>query len=83
MYPPIPSMFRKAQDNYKIPNSKHVIPKDTLFLIPVIGYHYDERYWNDPTTFNPDRFTAEESANRPNFAFMPFGEGPMGCIGMR
>lgn len=52
-------------------------------MIPNIGIHYDERYWKNPEDFNPDRFSAEESAKRPNLAFMPFGEGPRNCIGRR
>lgn len=52
-------------------------------MIPNIGFHYDDNFWKNPMEFNPDRFTAEESAKRPNLAFMPFGEGPRNCIGMR
>lgn len=52
-------------------------------MIPNICIHYDDRYWKNPQEFNPDRFTPEETASRPNLAFMPFGEGPRNCIGMR
>lgn len=52
-------------------------------MIPLIGYHYDERFWTNPEGFNPDHFTPEEVAKRPNMAFLPFGEGPRNCVGMR
>lgn len=52
-------------------------------MIPNICIHYDDRYWKSPREFNPDRFTPEEAEKRPNLAFMPFGEGPRNCIGMR
>jgi cytochrome P450 family 6 len=51
--------------------------------IPVIGIHYDERYWKSPNAFDSDHFTAEEIAKRPSFTFMPFGEGPRNCMGLR
>jgi cytochrome P450 family 6 len=83
MFPPAFTTVRQAIADYKIPDSKHVIKAGTQVMIPNIAIHYDERYWKNPQEFNPDRFTAEESAERPNMAFMPFGEGPRNCIGMR
>lgn len=82
-YPPGFITIRKASEDYKIPDSKHTLKKGTQIMIPNIGIHYDERYWKNPKTFDPDRFTPEEAAKRPNLAFMPFGEGPRNCIGMR
>lgn len=75
--------FRQALEDYKIPGSKHVIRKGEQIMIPNGIIQRDERYWKDPDTFDPDRFTAEEIAKRPNFSFVPFGEGPRNCIGMR
>lgn len=83
MYPPAGLTFRSALVNYKVPDSKHVIKKGTQVLIPNIMFHYDDRYWKNPSKFNPERFTADEIAKRPNGAYSPFGEGPRNCIGMR
>lgn len=82
-YPPAFTTVRQALNDYKIPDSKHVITAGTQIMIPNIGFHYDDRYWKNPQNFDPERFTAEEIAKRPNLAFMPFGEGPRNCIGMR
>lgn len=70
-------------DDYKILNSKHSLKKGDNIVIPVSQIHNDEEYWEKPEEFNPDRFTSEESSKRPNIAFLPFGEGPRNCIGMR
>lgn len=82
-FPPGFAIFRQATKDYKIPNSKHVIPKGRQLMIPVISFHYDEAYWKNPDDFNPDRFTAEETAKGPSGVFLPFGDGPRNCIGMR
>ena len=83
MYPAAPVTVRKAANDYEIPGTKMVIEKGRTIFIPNMGIHYDDRYWKDPKVFDPERFTPEESAKRPNLAFMPFGEGPRNCIGMR
>lgn len=82
-FPPGPFIIRKALNDYKIPNSEFVIEKDQQIMIPVSGFHYDSEYWEDPEEFNPDRFSVQESAKRPNLAFLPFGAGPRNCIGLR
>jgi len=43
--------------------------------------HRDDRFWTDPETFDPGRWTREVS--RPEYAYFPFSGGPRHCIGMR
>ena len=83
MYPPAFITLRQALNDFKIPGSKHVIEKGQMIWIPNMCIHRDERYWKNPERFDPERFTAEEIAKRPNLSYMPFGEGPRNCIGMR
>jgi cytochrome P450 len=55
------------------------IPAHTKFIIVIRSLHLDERYWKDAMVFNPDRFDDPVVPG----SFMPFGEGPMKCIGFK
>lgn len=79
-YPPFAVLIRKASQDYKVKDSKHIIEKGTRILIPVCAIHYDQRFFKDPEKFDPDRFSSKEMENRNN-AFLPFGAGPRNCIG--
>lgn len=52
-------------------------------LTSIYGIHHDPTYYPNPEVYDPERFTHENSVNRHSMAFIPFGEGPRVCIGMR
>ncbi|ENN80768.1 hypothetical protein YQE_02812, partial [Dendroctonus ponderosae] len=60
-----------------------IFTSGTRLYIPVIGVHLDPEYYPDPERFDPERFSPENKATRPDIAWMPFGEGPRQCLGMR
>uniref|UniRef100_A0A182TNR3 Cytochrome P450 n=1 Tax=Anopheles melas TaxID=34690 RepID=A0A182TNR3_9DIPT len=82
-YPPVESLTRVPSVDYRIPGTKHVIPKRTLVQIPAYAIQRDPDHYPDPERFNPDRFLPEEVKKRHPFTFIPFGEGPRICIGLR
>jgi cytochrome P450 len=51
-----------------------------VFIIPFV-MHRHPAYWPDPERFEPERFSAEQTAARPKFVYIPFGAGPRQCIG--
>ena len=57
------------------------MPKDTQILPFLWGVHMDERRWNEPEKFNPERFLDEESRVKQPRNFMPFGTGRRMCLG--
>jgi cytochrome P450 family 6 len=80
-YPPVPVLIRSCIKDYKIPETDVVIEKKTSIMISVQGLHHDEQYFPEPDKFIPERF--EDRLKIPQFAFLPFGDGPRNCIGMR
>ncbi|MBK7858912.1 MAG: cytochrome P450 [Archangiaceae bacterium] len=55
-------------------------PGESVFMSSAITGR-DRRYWDDPSTFDPDRFLPGRSAGRPAMACFPFGGGPRKCLG--
>ena len=43
--------------------------------------HRHPAFWERPDEFDPERFSSEQAAQRPRFAYFPFGGGPHLCIG--
>lgn len=78
MYPPIHLGSRMAAQDLHFKD--HVIRKDTRVLYSIFLTQRNPAYWDDPNTFNPDRF-APEIKHEP-YNFLPFGGGPRNCIGM-
>lgn len=82
-YPAVENLQRIAEQDYKVPGTKHVIEKGTSVVIPVYGLHHDPDIYPNPEQFIPERFTEENIKKRHQFTFLPFGEGPRVCIGVR
>lgn len=63
----------------------YIIPKDTQVLGNIYAIHNDDRFWDSPGEFNPERFLFSEDGAPPpaltSGAFMPFGTGRRGCPG--
>ncbi|QSB15787.1 cytochrome P450 [Natronosporangium hydrolyticum] len=52
----------------------------TVILSPYLTHRLSE-FWEEPTVFDPERFSPERSAGRHKFAYLPFGAGPHQCLG--
>src|SRR5262249_25444279 len=43
--------------------------------------HHNPKYFADPESFIPERFSKEREAEIPRYGYLPFGAGPRICIG--
>ncbi len=59
----------------------YAIPKGSILNIAFYFTLRHPDFWENPEQFDPDRFLPERVANRPKYAYMPWGAGPHVCIG--
>uniref|UniRef100_A0A1B6E0D8 Cytochrome P450 n=1 Tax=Clastoptera arizonana TaxID=38151 RepID=A0A1B6E0D8_9HEMI len=82
-HPPVGFLHRTCNQPYKIPGTDDVIDKGILLIVPIHGLHRDPEYFPEPLKFDPERFSKENAANIKPYSYLPFGEGPRYCIGMK
>jgi cytochrome P450 len=79
LYPPFWMVDRMALSDDKAGDLD--IPRGATVIVFIYGSHHSPRYWNNPESFDPERFAkANEKLHTP-FTYLPFGAGPRGCIG--
>jgi cytochrome P450 len=79
LFPPAYVIGRRPVEDITI--GGHFIPARTNVLMSQWIVHRDERWYDEPLRFHPDRW-ADGLANRlPKYAYFPFGGGPRVCIG--
>jgi cytochrome P450 len=77
LYPPAWAVFRQADGDQ--PLGEYTVADGSAVISPLWSIHRDARYFEDPGTFDPDRWQRRD----PNAvdAYMPFSTGPHACIG--
>jgi cytochrome P450 len=79
LFPPVWLLSRRALRDDQL--GEFDVPAGTLVCVSPYVLHRDERFWEEPEAFDPGRFTDERSAQRPEYAYLPFSGGPRHCIG--
>ena len=77
LYPPAFVMGREAIHACEI--GGYQVPVGTTILMSQWLLHRDGRFWEEADRFRPERWRSD--AERPRFAYFPFGGGPRLCIG--
>ncbi|MFL5582127.1 MAG: cytochrome P450 [Gemmatimonadaceae bacterium] len=79
LFPPAWAVSRRALGEY--PVGDYVLPENSLVLVSQYVTHRDARWWPNPERFDPERWLPERAAERPKFAYFPFGGGTRICVG--
>lgn len=81
LYPPAPGLSNRAVlEDDEICGVK--VRKGTQVAVIPWVVHRHRTLWDNPETFDPERFSPERSQGRHRFSYIPFGGGPRICIGM-
>lgn len=86
VWPPAEFTDRVCVKDYKMTNDQgqeFTIKKGQNVWIPIIAYHMDPNYYENPKKFDPERFSNENRDSINAAPYMPFGIGPRNCIGSR
>ncbi|MBC7544564.1 MAG: cytochrome P450 [Candidatus Sericytochromatia bacterium] len=79
LYPPAWMIARSVKEADEI--GGYSIPAGSIVFTSPLVSHRHPAFWPNPEGFDPDRFAPTQVAERPKFAYFPFGGGPRLCIG--
>jgi cytochrome P450 len=79
LFPPVAAVSRSPYADMELGGYR--LPKDAIMQISIFAMHRSTRYWHNPDVFDPERFSPENEAKIPRYAYLPFGGGARVCIG--
>ena len=57
------------------------VPAGSDVVVSPFTLHRHPDFWPSPESFQPERFDPAHPADRPRYAYIPFGAGPRFCVG--
>lgn len=79
LYPPVWMLPRISRQPDTI--GGYDVPAGADVLICLYTLHRHPEFWDRPEEFDPGRFSPDRAADRPRYAYLPFGAGPRFCVG--
>ena len=80
VYPPAWTLIRRAVDAFDLDG--YHFPAGTIAVLSQWVLHHLPDIWGDPDVFRPERWDPASGQQVPQWAYFPFGGGPLICIGM-
>ncbi len=79
LYPPFWMVDRMALADDRVGDI--AIPQGSTVVVFIYGAHHSPQYWENPESFDEERFAKVNDKQHTPFTHLPFGAGPRGCIG--
>ena len=79
LFPPAWAVGRQPIEDVEI--GDYTIPAGSQVIIPQAIVHRDQRWYDAPDDFRPERWLGDLEEELPRFAYFPFGGGPRICVG--
>lgn len=76
--PPAGVIARRATEDDVV--ASFPVPAGARVFLSAWAMHHDPRYFPEPTSFRPERWTLELERSLPMCAYFPFGRGARSCI---
>ncbi|XP_054727616.1 uncharacterized protein LOC129237145 [Anastrepha obliqua] len=83
LYPPVPVIARKVNEDVPLASGPYIIPKGTTVVIGQYAVHRRPECYENPEKFDPDNFLPENMAKRHYYSYVPFSAGPRSCVGRK
>jgi cytochrome P450 len=80
LYPPVWICLRGVTQSFVFDGVE--IAEGSSLLFSAGASHRLPEVFEDPLTFNPQRFTPEQKSKLPQFSYIPYGGGAHMCVGM-
>ncbi len=77
--PPGPTGTRMASQDVEVGGYR--VEAGTMLVFGRMAVQRDPTLWEDPLTFDPDRFGPDRIKQLDRWQYIPFGGGPRSCIG--
>ena len=79
LFPPVAFLPRVVEKTCPMRNK--TVPAGSIVSVSPWLMQRHRRYWQEPDTFDPDRFDRPETVEPQRHCYMPFSKGPRVCLG--
>lgn len=83
LYPPVPVIGRKVNEDVRLASGPYTIPKGTTVVLANYAVHRRPDCYENPDKFDPDNFLPEKMSKRHYYSYVPFSAGPRSCVGRK
>ncbi|KAJ3031729.1 UNVERIFIED_CONTAM: hypothetical protein HDU68_000664 [Siphonaria sp. JEL0065] len=77
---PLRQVGKKAKQDNVLPGG-YLVQRGTAVSVHIDAMHHNPDIFVDPEVFDPERWTHENESQRSIYSWLPFSQGPRGCIG--